>query len=85
MHNQYAQFRIPGQIAVHVTPEPAVSSAMVFVNPMMPCLAATYAALFAEATCATTTCCHERGTLFDLKYMKQLTSPCTDAMLMMRP
>ena len=31
----------PGQIALHVTPVVAVSSATTFVKPTMPCLAAT--------------------------------------------
>ena len=40
----------PGQIALQVIPSRAVSSAVTFVNPTNPCLAATYADLKGEAT-----------------------------------
>src|SRR5574344_1193915 len=40
----------PGQMALHVTPVVAFSSAVTLVKPTMPCLAATYALFCAEAT-----------------------------------
>jgi hypothetical protein len=40
----------PGQIVLIVTPDLAFSKAEALVNPTIPCLAATYADLFTDAT-----------------------------------